>query len=103
MAKRSLMDVSWDDSFDYLTSVSQSLQVLADDGDKEIKALQPPVSKLLTRWQELDVERRDRRVAVGLSVKKQVRPEQPLQVTLSAPQLAGKRAFATVLVLRLIF
>lgn len=66
MAKRSLMNVSWDDSFDYLISVSQSLQVLADDGDKEIKALQPPVTKLLTRWDELDLERRERRVAVLL-------------------------------------
>lgn len=42
------------------------------------------------------MDRRDRRVAVGLSVKPQVRPEQPLQVTLSAPQLAGKTAYATV-------
>ena len=42
------------------------------------------------------MNRRDRRVAVGLAVKAQVRPEQPLQVTLSAPQLAGKTAYATV-------
>jgi uncharacterized protein YfaS (alpha-2-macroglobulin family) len=42
------------------------------------------------------MDRRDRRVAVGLVVKKQVRPGQPLQVTVSAPQLAGKEAYATV-------
>ncbi|QNN46891.1 alpha-2-macroglobulin family protein [Thermomonas brevis] len=42
------------------------------------------------------MDRRDRRIAVGLSVKPQVRPEQPLQVTVSAPQLAGKTAYATV-------
>ncbi len=42
------------------------------------------------------MDRRDRRIAVGLAVKKQVRPAQPLQVTLSAPQLAGKTAYATV-------
>ena len=42
------------------------------------------------------MDRRDRRVAVGLAVKPQVRPQQPLQVTLSAPQLAGKQAWATV-------
>lgn len=42
------------------------------------------------------MDRQARRVAVGLSVKKQVRPELPLQVTVSAPQLAGKQAFATV-------
>ncbi|RZA19796.1 MAG: alpha-2-macroglobulin family protein [Lysobacteraceae bacterium] len=42
------------------------------------------------------MDRRDRSVAVGLAVKKQVRPEQPLQVTVSAPQLAGKQAYATV-------
>ncbi len=42
------------------------------------------------------MDRSARRVAVGLAVKPQVRPEQPLQVTLSAPQLAGKTAYATV-------
>lgn len=42
------------------------------------------------------MDRRSRRVAVGLAVKPLVRPEQPLQVTVSAPQLAGKQAFATI-------
>lgn len=42
------------------------------------------------------MDRRDRRVAVGLSVAKQVRPERPLAVTVSAPELAGKLAYATV-------
>ncbi|WP_347247212.1 alpha-2-macroglobulin [Thermomonas sp.] len=42
------------------------------------------------------MDRSQRRVAVGLTVPSQVRPEQPLQVTVSAPQLAGRQAFATV-------
>ncbi|MFT4178455.1 MAG: alpha-2-macroglobulin [Thermomonas sp.] len=42
------------------------------------------------------MDRSDRSVAVGLAVKKQVRPSQPLQVTVSAPALAGKQAYATV-------
>lgn len=42
------------------------------------------------------MDRRDRRVAVGLKVAELVRPERPLRVTLSAPQLAGKQAHATV-------
>ena len=42
------------------------------------------------------MDRRDRRVALGVAVKKQVRPEQPLHVTVSAPELAGKQAYATV-------
>ena len=42
------------------------------------------------------MDRRDRRVAVGLKVAELVRPERPLRVTLSAPQLAGTQAHATV-------
>ena len=42
------------------------------------------------------MDRRDRRVAVGLKVPERIRPEAPLQVVLSAPQLAGKQAYATV-------
>ncbi|NLB59023.1 MAG: alpha-2-macroglobulin family protein, partial [Gammaproteobacteria bacterium] len=42
------------------------------------------------------MDRRDRRVAVGLKVAELVRPEQPLRVTLRAPQLAGTQAPATV-------
>ncbi|WP_425603307.1 alpha-2-macroglobulin family protein [Luteimonas endophytica] len=42
------------------------------------------------------MERGDRRVAVGLSVRERVRPERPLRVNVSAPQLAGKEAWATV-------
>ena len=53
-----------------------------------------PARAVGVAWVPMD--RRDRRVAVGLSVKSQVRPEQPLQVTVSAPQLAGKKAYATV-------
>ena len=42
------------------------------------------------------MDRRDRRVAVGLSVPKQMRPEQNLPVTVSVPELAGQLAHVTV-------
>ncbi len=42
------------------------------------------------------MDRRDRRVAVGLSVPKQMRPEQELPVTVSVPELAGQTAHVTV-------
>lgn len=42
------------------------------------------------------MDRRDRRVAVGLSVPKQMRPEQNLPVTVSVPELAGQQAHVTV-------
>ncbi len=42
------------------------------------------------------MDRRDRTVAVGLAVPAMMRPEQDLAVTVSAPQLAGKEAYATV-------
>ena len=40
--------------------------------------------------------RGDRRVAVGLSLPEQAKPDQTLRVTVAAPRLAGKRAHATV-------
>jgi len=42
------------------------------------------------------MDRRDRTVAVGLAVPKQMRPERDLPVTVSVPQLAGQDAFVTV-------
>ncbi len=42
------------------------------------------------------MDRKARRVAVGLVAPKQMRPEQPLPVTVSAPALAGKLAHVTV-------
>ncbi|WP_454830571.1 alpha-2-macroglobulin family protein [Pseudoxanthomonas wuyuanensis] len=42
------------------------------------------------------MDRRARRVAVGLSVPQQMRPEQDLPVTVSVPELAGKQAHVTV-------
>ncbi len=42
------------------------------------------------------MDRRDRKIAVGLSVPKQMQPERELPVTVSAPQLAGQDAFVTV-------
>lgn len=42
------------------------------------------------------MDRKARRVAVGLSAPKQMRPEQPLPVTVSVPELAGKAAHVTI-------
>lgn len=42
------------------------------------------------------MRRDDRRVAVGLKVPAQIRPQQDLPVTVSAPQLAGRQAHVTV-------
>ncbi|UZW63136.1 alpha-2-macroglobulin family protein [Lysobacter enzymogenes] len=42
------------------------------------------------------MDRRERKVAVGLNVPKLMKPEQDLPVTVSAPQLAGKDAYVTV-------
>ncbi|WP_082638975.1 alpha-2-macroglobulin family protein [Lysobacter antibioticus] len=42
------------------------------------------------------MDRRERKVAVGLHVPKLMRPEQDLPVVVSAPQLAGKEAYVTV-------
>ncbi|WP_150321579.1 hypothetical protein, partial [Enterobacter hormaechei] len=42
------------------------------------------------------MDRKARTVAVGLAAPKQMRPEQDLPVTVSAPQLAGKMAHVTV-------
>jgi uncharacterized protein YfaS (alpha-2-macroglobulin family) len=42
------------------------------------------------------MDRRTRKVAVGLVAPKQMRPEQNLPITVSAPQLAGKQAHVTV-------
>lgn len=53
-----------------------------------------PARAVGVAWVPMD--RRDRKVAVGLAVKPLVRPEQPLQVTVSVPALAGKKAYATI-------
>ncbi len=42
------------------------------------------------------MDRRARRVAVGLSVPQQMRPEQDLRTTVSVPELAGQAAHVTV-------
>ena len=42
------------------------------------------------------MDRGDRRVEVGLVAPKQMRPEQPMAVTVSVPELAGKPAHVTV-------
>lgn len=42
------------------------------------------------------MDRRDRKVAVGLSLPESMQPERDLPVTVSAPQLAGQDAFVTV-------
>lgn len=53
-----------------------------------------PARAVGVAWVPMD--RRARRVAVGLVAPKQMRPEQPIAVTISAPALAGKEAYATV-------
>src|SRR3546814_9085308 len=42
------------------------------------------------------MDRKARRVAVGLKAPEQMRPEQPMRVTVSVPELAGQQAYATV-------
>lgn len=42
------------------------------------------------------MDRHERRIAVTVTAPKQTRPEQPLPITVQAPQLAGKKAFVTV-------
>lgn len=42
------------------------------------------------------MDRKTRRVAVGLAAPKQMRPEQALPVTVSVPELAGKAAHVTI-------
>ncbi len=42
------------------------------------------------------MDRTDRRVAVGLSLPKQMRPEQTLTTTVAVPKLAGEEAYVTI-------
>ena len=42
------------------------------------------------------MDRHDRTIAVTVTAPKQAKPEQPLPITVKAPQLAGKKAFVTV-------
>lgn len=42
------------------------------------------------------MDRRERRVSVGLSIPQQMRPEQDLKATIAVPDLAGKEAYVTV-------
>lgn len=44
----------------------------------------------------VEMDRRDRTVAVGVAVPKAMRPQQKLPVVVSAPQLAGQMAFVSV-------
>jgi len=53
-----------------------------------------PARAVGVAWVPMD--RTARRVAVGLVAPRQMRPEQPIRVTVSAPELAGKQAYATV-------
>ncbi len=53
-----------------------------------------PARAVGVAWVPMD--RKARRVAVGLVAAKQMRPEQPMRVTVSAPALAGKQAYATI-------
>ncbi|TKR33146.1 alpha-2-macroglobulin family protein [Luteimonas gilva] len=42
------------------------------------------------------MDRRDRKVSVGLSIPAQMRPERDLQATIAVPELAGKEGYVTV-------
>jgi uncharacterized protein YfaS (alpha-2-macroglobulin family) len=42
------------------------------------------------------MDRRGRRVSVGLSIPRQMRPEQDLKATIAVPELAGKEAYVTI-------
>lgn len=42
------------------------------------------------------MDRRERKVSVGLSIPAQMRPERDLQATIAVPELAGKEAYVTV-------
>jgi uncharacterized protein YfaS (alpha-2-macroglobulin family) len=53
-----------------------------------------PARAVGVAWVPMD--RKARRVAVGLKATAQMRPEQPLRVTVSVPELAGQQAYATV-------
>lgn len=53
-----------------------------------------PARAVGVAWVPMD--RSKRRVAVGLVAPEQMRPEQPMRVTVSAPELAGEQAYATV-------
>jgi uncharacterized protein YfaS (alpha-2-macroglobulin family) len=53
-----------------------------------------PARAVGVAWVPMD--RKARRVAVGLVAPKQMRPEQPMRVTVSVPELAGQEAYATV-------
>lgn len=53
-----------------------------------------PARAVGVAWVPMD--RKSRRVEVALVAPEQMRPEQPMQVTVSVPELAGKQAYATV-------
>lgn len=55
---------SWDDIYNYIAYVEIALSLAADDGDKELAALLPPVRKLLARWEALDADRRGQKSQV---------------------------------------
>lgn len=53
-----------------------------------------PARAVGVAWVPMD--RKARRVAVGLKAPTQMRPEQPMRVIVSVPELAGQQAYATV-------
>lgn len=55
---------SWDDIYNYIAYVEIALSLAADNGDKELAALVPPMRKLLARWETLDGERRSQKSAL---------------------------------------
>ncbi len=65
MGRRTLVGKSWDDVYGYVAAVADALGLAAEDGDKEVAALERKVEPLVTRWEELDGERRAKQRAIG--------------------------------------
>lgn len=66
MGRRDLTPrMSWDDSCAVIAYVTDACALAGADGDSAVGALAKPLEKVLGRWEDLDVERRERRRAVG--------------------------------------
>lgn len=66
MGRKELTErTSWDDSYTLVTYTADALALAKEDGDKAVGALAVPAEAILRRWDELDLERRAKRRAVG--------------------------------------
>jgi hypothetical protein len=68
MGRRELSErTSWDDTYNLVAYTADACALAGEDGDKEVGALAAPLEKLLSRWEDLDVERRKARRTIGRS------------------------------------